>query len=211
MTSHGIAGERCEAPLLPLGRFDHPHLHRRPDNIVATEADRQMDLIVRKECAGLRHDLRGSGARLRRAFINGHVGRSERMVLEWTVSGMREFLFPTWHSLCALTIYELARGMRILGPNAGGYATYLNQWGENPDLPLPSPEGWTLFVDDFSCLPPAALKLGEGHACREDIPELEISILNLDGLRYSLPTMSLRKLQTASGTLTDRHTTPSRR
>lgn len=198
MTSHNdIIGVRGDSLLLPLDRFDHPALHRRPDNIEEPEADRQMDLVVRKECAGLRHDLRRSGARLRCAFINGRIGRSDRMVLEWTVSSMRDFLFPTWHSLCALTIFELARGMRVLGPEAGGYAGFLNQWGRNPNHPLPSPAGWILYIDDLSHLPPAALKLGVGHPRREDIPELEVSILNLNGLRYSVPSKALHELQQA--------------
>ena len=148
--------------LFGLDRFDHPALHRRPTNIVAAEADRQMDLIVRKECAGLRRDLRTTGARFRQAFISGRFGRNKRMVLEWAVSGMRDAMFPTWHSLCALTIYELARGMRLLGPSAGGYAKYLNQWAENPERPLPSAAGWILYIHDFNLLPNAAVEMIEG-------------------------------------------------
>ena len=200
MNGHADILER-DAVLLPLERFDPPRLHRRPTNIVAGQADKQMDLLVRKQCAGMRHDLRVKGARLRRAFFSGRFGRNERVVLEWTVSGMRRVLFPTWHSLCALTIFELARGMRLLGPAAGGYAGYLNQWGENPGLALPSPAGWTLYIHDFNLLPHAAIEMVEGDPRREDVPETRASILDVDGLRYSVPTAVLRELQVARGVL----------
>ena len=189
--------------LLPLEQFDRHPLHRRPTNIIAKQADRQMDMLVRKQCAGLRHDLRVSGARLRRAFIFGRFSYKERGVLQWTVSGMRDFLFPTWHSLCALTIFELARGMRVLGPEAGGYAHYLNQWGQDPNRPLPSAAGWMLHIRDCARLPPAAMNMLEGDPCREDVPEIGASTLNVDGLLYSVPTAELRKLQAARGILSE--------
>ena len=181
--------------LLPLERFDHPPLHRRPHNIVAAEADNQADLLLRKHCAGLRHGLRTSGARMRQAFISGDFGRNERVALRWTITGMREELFPAWHTLFALTIYELARGMRGLGPSAGGYACYLNQWAENPRHPLPSAAGWTLYLDDFDNLPDAAVKIRAGDPRRQDHPEFGISVLDVDGLRYSLPTADLQRVQ----------------
>ena len=189
--------------LLPLEQFDQPPLHRRPANIIARQADRQMDMLVRKQCAGLRQDLRVPGARLRHAFIFGRFTHRERAVLQWTVSGMRDFLFPTWHSLCALTIFELARGMRVLGPEAGGYAHYLNQWGRDASRPLPSAAGWMLHIRDCSRLPPAAVDMLEGDPCREDLPEIGASTLNVDGLLYSVPTAELRKLQAARGLLND--------
>ena len=191
------------AVLLPLERFDHAPLHRRPANILAKQADRQMEMLLSKQCAGLRTDLRVTGARFRGAFMSGQIGRNERIALEWAISGMRAFLFPTWHSLCALTIFELARGMRLLGPEAGGYAGYLNQWAENPNLALPSAAGWILYVGDFNHLPPAAIGMLAGDPRREDIPEIGASVLNVDGLRYSVPTSALRELQAARGVMPD--------
>ena len=200
MNDRTVMAER-DTVLLPLDRFDHPNLHYRPTNIVPAQADVQMGLIVEKECAGLRHSLRTTGPRLRRAFIAGRFERNERIALEWTISGMREFLFPTWHSLCALTIFELARGMRLLGPTAGGYADYLNQWGENPEKALPTAIGWTLYIHDHNLLPQTAIEMDETDIRRNDIPEIGVSVLDLDGLRYSLPTAALLKLQAARGVL----------
>ena len=185
--------------LLQQERFDHAALHRRPGNILSAEADNQMDRILRKECAGLRHDLRVGGACFRQAFISGNFGRKEKIVLRWTISGMREELFRTWHGLCALTIYELARGLRLLGSAAGGYAGYLNQWAEDPQHPLPSVAGWMLFIDDYDNLPSAAIALREGDPRRQDVPQLAYSYLDVDGLRYCLPTADLRRIQTTRG------------
>ena len=200
MSRHATA-EASPTVLLPLERFDRPPLHRRPTNILAAAADDQMDLIVSKSCAGLRHDLRTTGARLRHAFIFGRFGRTERTALAWTVSGMRRFLFPTWHSLCALTLFELARGMRTLGPECGGYAKYLNQWGKAPEKALPSAAGWTLYLHDLNHIPQAAIDMDESDPRREDIAETGVSVLDLSGLRYALPTEALRRLQaTASRT-----------
>lgn len=195
----------CAEVLLPLGRFDHPNLRRRPANVVPAQADVQMDLIVGKECAGLRRDLRTTGAGMRRAFIAGRFGRNERVSLEWTTSGMHESLFPTWHSLCALTIFELARGMRVLGPAAGGYAGYLNRWGEDPEKALPSADGWTLAIRDCSLLPREAMEMGEGDPRREDFPEKGFSVLNVGGLRYLLPIKALLRLHTNTGAVPARH------
>lgn len=199
MSTDALIFSEPGAALLPLERFHHPALQRRPTNIVAEQADRQMDMLVRKQCAGLRYGLRITGARLRRAFMSGRFRRNDRIVLEWTISGMREVLFPTWHSLCALTIYELARGMGVMGPEAGGYAGYLNQWAEDPSRPLPSAAGWTLYLRNFSLLPPAAIGMLAGDPRREDIAEIGASVLDLDGLRYSVPTGALRELQIARG------------
>ena len=189
--------------LLPLERFDHAPLHRRPTNIIAEQADRQMELLLRKQCAGLRDDLRVRGRQFRRAFMSGRFGLNERIVLEWTISGMRNFLFPTWHSLCALTIFELARGMRMLGPEACGYAGYLNQWAADPDSALPSAAGWILYIRDISLLPPAAVGMLAGDPRRKDIPEIGASVLDVDGLRYSVPTPALYELQVGRGILPD--------
>ena len=183
--------------LLPLERFNHPHLHCRPTNILPEEADSQMDLILNKACAGLRPDLRATGAQMRRAFTRGRFSKTEGTALAWTISGMRDFLFPTWHSLCALTIFELARGMRTLGEEAGGYAGFLNQWARDPDKPLPSAEGWVLSLKNPAHIPPAAIKMAESDPRREDVAETGLSFLNLDGLRYVLPTERLRRLQQA--------------
>lgn len=186
---------REDEALLPLDRFDHPNLHKRPTNVTPGVADRQMNLVLAKQCAGLRHDLRTTGAAMRRAFIRGRFGRNERVSLEWALSGMRKTHFPIWHSLCALTIHELARGLRILGPTAYGYATYLNQWGEDPSKPLPSAVGWTLAVRDFSALPQVVFDMGENDSRRTDIKEFGTSWLDVDGLCYVMPTKALLAMQ----------------
>ena len=185
--------------LLPLDRFDHPNLHRRPTNVLPEGADWWLDLMLAKACAGLRHDLRSSGARMRRAFIDGDFGQSERVALEWTVSGMRDFLLPAWHCVGALTMHELARGLRMLGPSAGGHAAFLNQWGERPDRPLPKPQGRMLAFDDLRLIPREAIAMAAGDPRREDIPSEGMSCLDLDGLRYVLPTRDLEALQAEAG------------
>ena len=168
MTHHCDLSSKA-IPLAPLAQFDHPPLHRRPTNIVEAQADCQMDILVRKECAGLRHDLRTTGAQLRNAFRSGRFEHRERASLRWVVSGMREDRFSTWHSLCALTIYELARGMRCIDITGGGYGEYLHQWAENPDLPLPSAAGWTLYINDLSHLPRIAVDMIGTDPRRQDI------------------------------------------
>ena len=143
---------RPRAALLPQACFDHPAPHRRPGNILPAQAVAQLDLLVRKACAGMRQDLRVSGARLRRAFITGAFGERDAITLRWAIPGLRPERFPTLHSLCALTVYELARGLRAtLGPDAGGYARELNRWAERPARPLPSAAGWVLYTDACGC------------------------------------------------------------
>ena len=179
--------------LLPLERFDCPQLHRRPTYIMPAAADEQMAMILDKDCAGLRHDLRSTGANMRQAFISGHFDETTQAALQWTIYGMRDELFPTWHSLCALTIFELARGMSVLGAHCGGYAGYLNQWGTNPDHPLPPAHPWIIYPHDLSHIPQAAVEMDESDPRREDFNG--VSLLNVDGLRYGLWTKELRRLR----------------
>lgn len=185
--------------LLPLDRFDHPNLHKRPANVLGEGAAWWLNIVIAKECAGLRHDLRSSGARMRQAFIAGDFERNERVALEWTVSGMRDFLLPSWHCVGALTMYELARGLRVLGPSAGGHAAFLNQWGERPDRPLPKPQGTVLAFTDLRLIPCEAIAMAPDDPRREDIPGEGTSCLDLDGLRYVLPTSDLERLQAEAG------------
>jgi len=108
---------------------------------------------------------------------------------------MREDRFSTWHSLCALTIYELARGMRCIDATGSGYGEYLNQLAENPDLPLPTAAGWNLHINDLSHLPREAVDMMEKDPRRQDISEIGVTILDVEGLRYSVLTEQLREHQ----------------
>ena len=134
---------RPRATLLPQDCFDHPALHRRPDNITPAMGVAMLEMIVGKQCAGMRPGLRVSGARLRRGFITGAFGERDVRTLRWAIPGMWPQRFPALHCRCALTIYELARGLRAtLGAEACGYTAelYPPGRGSGPDLrALPRP------------------------------------------------------------------------
>ena len=145
----------------------------------------------------MRQDLQVSGARLRRAFITGAFGDRDEITLRWAIPALRPERFPTLHSLCALTIYELARGLRVtLGAEADGYARELNRWAENPARPLPSAAGWILYTDACGSLPAAALEQRPGDPRRKDRDGC--CYLDVDGLCYAVPTTDRLRLQAPS-------------
>ena len=186
---------RSEVLLLPMSRFAHPNLNRRPAYMSEKLADDNMSLMLGKACAGLSRDLRVDGAWMRRAFMSGRFDRQARSSWEWAWSGLPECVTPHLHALCALTIRELAWGMReVFGEDAGGLAHYLNQWGENPHKPLPTGEGVCILVKSIDDVPPPALAMRPDHPNRTDV-EGGLTILELNDVKYGIETLVLNEHQ----------------
>lgn len=114
--------------LLPLAQFDSHSLRRHPPHVTPALADGYLDLVLAKACAGLRSELRVGGVDMRQAFMSGRFSGNARRCWAWAFSGLKDRQIPELHAVCALTIYELARGMKaVFGECAGGLAGYLNQ------------------------------------------------------------------------------------
>lgn len=194
-------GTRQEV-LLPLARFDSRSLRRRPPHVTPALADGYLDLVLAKACAGLRPELRVGGGDMRQAFMSGQFSGSARRCWAWAFSGLKDRQIPELHTVCALTIYELARGMRaVFGECAGGLAGYLNQWARDPELAMPTCED--LFIGcPINAAPSAALSMLPGHPDRRDRPAdgtcPPYSVLRLGGLNYVLDTQQLNACQNAS-------------
>ena len=193
-----IFGTRQEA-LLPLAHFDRHSLKRRPPHVTSMLADGYLDLVLAKACAGLRSDLRVGGADMRQAFMSGQFSGNARRCWAWAFSGLKDHQIPELHAVCALTIYELARGMRaVFGERAGGLAGYLNQWAKDPARAMPTCEH--LFVGcPINAAPSAALSMLPGHPDRRDRPAdgacRPYSVLRLGSLNYVLDTQLLNACQ----------------
>ena len=203
MISHGaksMAGVSRQVPqsevlLLPMSRFAHPNLNRRPAHMSEKLADANMSLMLRKACAGLSQDLRVDGAWMRRAFMSGCFDRQARSSWQWAWPGLPECVTPHLHALCALTIRELAWGMReVFGEGAGGLAPYLNQWGEDPHKPLPTGEGVCIMVKSVDDIPSPALAMRTDHPARTDL-EGGLTILELNDIKYGVWTQVLNAHQ----------------
>lgn len=191
-------GTRQEV-LLPLAQFDRHSLRRRPPHVTPALANSYLDLVLAKVCAGLRPELRMGGADMRQAFMSGQFSGNARRCWAWAYSGLRDRQIPELHAVCALTIYELAKGMRaVFGECAGGLAGYLNQWAKDPERAMPTCEH--LFVDcPINAAPSAALSMLPGHPDRRDRPAdgtcRPYSVLRLGGLNYVLDTQQLNVCQ----------------
>lgn len=184
-----------EALLLPMSRFAHPNLNQRPAYMPEELADANMSLMLGKACAGLSPDLRIGGACMRRAFISGHFDRKARSTWQWAWPGVPECVTPHLHALCALTIRELAWGMReVFGEEAGGLAPYLNQWGEDPHKPLPTGEGVCILVKSVDDIPPPALAMRPGHPKRKDL-QGGLTTLEFNDVKYGVWTQVLNERQ----------------
>ena len=171
----------------PLTDFDHPNLHRRPDDVTDAKAMAWMNSAIGKECAGMADHA--SGEDVVQAFRSGQFSNQALSTLWWATRNIKPARpFPTWHAIGRLTIFELARGMLCLDEWAGGYAAYLCQWADEPNHSLPTAGGWTLTVCDPSRLPRQALNaLGVGDASgwtRLTMPS---------GLSYDIPTERLNE------------------
>ena len=194
-------GTRQEA-LLPLAQFDRYSLRRRPPHVTSELADGYLDLVLAKACAGLRSDLRVDGADMRQAFMSGQFSHNARRCWAWAFSGLKDRQIPELHAVCALTIYELARGMRaVFGECAGGLAGYLNQWAKDPARAMPTCED--PFVGcPVNVAPSAVLSMLPGHPDRRDRPAdgtfRPYSVLRLGGLNYVLDTQLLNACQKSS-------------
>ncbi len=191
-------GTRQEA-LLPLAQFDRQSLKQHPAHVTSALADGYLDLMLAKACAGLRPKLRMGGADMRQAFMLGQFNGSARRCWAWAFSGLKDRQIPELHAVCALTIYELARGMEtVFGEYAGGLAGYLNQWARDPERAMPTCED--LFVScPINIAPSAALSIRPGHPDRQDRPAdsncRSYSILRLGDLNYVLDTQQLNAWQ----------------
>ena len=141
--------------MAPLASFDHPNLHRRPDDVTDAKALKWMSSAIGKECAGM--SGRATGEEVVYAFRSGEVSENVMQSLWWATQNTTPFRpFPTWHAIGCLTIFELARGMSCLDEWAGGYASYLCQWADDPTRPLPTADGWVLTALKPAHLPPQA-------------------------------------------------------
>ena len=205
MTSAALPTLNCcirQEALLPLAQFDRHSLRRRPPHVTSALADGYLDLVLAKACAGLRFDLRVDGVDMRQAFMSGQFSGNARRCWAWAFSGLKDRQIPELHAVCALTIYELARGMRaVFGECAGGLAGYLNQWAKDPARAMPTCE--ELFVGcPINAAPSAALSMLPGHPDRRDRPAdstcRPYSILRLGGLNYVLDTQLLNACQKSS-------------
>lgn len=140
----------------PLDDFDHPNLHRRPDDVTDAQALEWMNSAIGKECAGM--SGRATGEEVIQTFRSGEISEKIRKSLWWATRNVTPARpFPTWHAIGRLTIFELARGLSSLDEWAGGYAAYLCQWADKPDRPLPTANGWVLTALKPSHLPLQAL------------------------------------------------------
>ena len=132
--------EGANEVLLPQERFRHPALQRCPPYMPAHSAAKTFSFIVRKGCAGLAHQYRVDAdalyERIQRLAVTPHDGPAVR----WTISGLHSGAhFVRLHTLCRLTIEELAYLVRTaFGPRHAPYRSWLNQWGRNPQRPLPT-------------------------------------------------------------------------
>lgn len=191
-------GTRQEV-LLPLAQFDSHSLRRRPPHVTPALADGYLDLVLAKACAGLRPELRVGGADMRQAFMSGRFSSNASGCWAWAFPGLKDRQIPELHAVCALTIYELARGMRaVFGECAGGLASYLNQWARDPERAMPTCED--LFIGcPINAAPSAALSMLPGHPGRPDRPAdgacRPYSVLRLGGLNYVLDTQQLNACQ----------------
>ena len=136
----------CDAPvmselLLPLSRFDLAPLrqvtpgegfpHRGPYW--------ELDLFLRKGCAGLAHAWRITGAEFREALRTGVYTERHKFALSWAFSGMRrKYVFPGLIAGAEVPIFEVARCFWVaFGGQDFGCGPWLNQWAKSPERPHP--------------------------------------------------------------------------
>lgn len=173
--------------MAPLARFDHPNLHRRPDDVTDATALQWMSSAIGKECAGMAN--RATGKEVFHAFRSGEISERARKSLYWATQNVTPARpFPTWHAVGRLTIFELARGMSCLDEWAGGYAAYLCQWADDPTRPLPTADGWVLTALEASHLPPQALDTAAVAAARD-----WVRLTMPSGLSYDAPANRLHE------------------
>ena len=180
-------GRHTTDTLLPAEAFDHPSLKRRPPYVPEHFGPRTFAFALRKSCAGLDHRYRRDPNELYNRIISRTLDPDDGPALRWMTSGLQFSTdFVRLHTVGRLTIEELAYTVRFAYGDCAPYCTWLNQWGRNPNLPLPS------FRDDFPLERPDELV---GLDVRDIPPDDDHRIdvddttyLKLNGHMYWLPT-----------------------
>ena len=95
---------------------------------------------IRKGCAGLAHRYRRDPDILYRRIMDKTLDDEDGPALRWMLSGFhRAEDFVRMHTRGRLTIEELAYLVRFaFGEDDTPYRCWLNQWGRDPQRPLPS-------------------------------------------------------------------------
>ena len=141
----GVEDVPFDAPdqLLPLDRFDHPALHHKRSGISEDGANAWADRRIGKACAGLRRDLVCSGAEIRRAIQRGKFTNRELDCFGWALDGIRSWQIHEFYTQWGHSMYEMARTVTVLWDGDHPLSGWLNLWGEDPERPLPEPDGLT--------------------------------------------------------------------
>ena len=161
--------------LLPAEAFDHPALKRRPPYAPERLGLRNFTFTMQKACAGLNHHYRRDPKEVYARIVSRSLVPDDSPVLRWMTTGLQfSWLFVRLHAVGRLTIEELAYTVRFACGDQAPYRTWLNQWGRNPNRPLPS------FRDDFPLERPDELV---GLDAR-DIPPDDDRRIDVDGTTY---------------------------
>ena len=130
----------ADEPLLPQERFAHPALQRPPQYMPARNAAKTFWFIMHKGCAGLAHPYRVDAYALYERIQRLAMTPDDGPAVRWTLSGLHSGAhFVQLHTLCRFTIEELAYLVRTaFGPRHAPYRDWLNQWGRDPERPLPT-------------------------------------------------------------------------
>ena len=181
-------GTPRDEKLLPAEAFDHPALKRRPPYVPERFARRTFAFAVKKSCAGLAHRYRRDPGELYDRIVSRTLAIGDRVALCWMTSGLQFSTdFVRLHTVGRLTIEELAYTVRFACGERTPYRTWLNQWGRDPNRPLPS------FRDDFPLERPDELA---GLDLR-DIPPGDDRRIDVDGTSYFKLNAHLYWLPTA--------------
>lgn len=190
-----------DAGLLPLERFDHPALRRRPPKWLPLPFARMhLNLLFSKACAGLNPEVRVDGWEIALGFRNGTFSPRELATLHWAAAGLQEDTLSMMHVMGRVTLLELAHGVRQMGWHGRGLAWELNAWGRNPLRPLPSLEG-SVFRTTLRCTPKKALSLLPGHPDRREWLEDGLTGLTMNGLTFIVSSDTLERFQRRQGLL----------
>ena len=135
--------EETDEELLPAESFNHPALKRRPPYVPERQGTATFSFMVRKRCAGLAHRYRREPEELYRRIMRQALEKEDGAAIRWMISGLhRAEDFVRLHTMGRLSIEELAYMVRwAFGEEQTPYRRWLNQWGREPNRPLPSLPG----------------------------------------------------------------------
>ena len=172
--------------LLPASRFDHPALKRRPLYVPQRVGVKTFSFMMRKGCAGLAHCYRREPEALYRRITELTLKEDDGVALRWMIAGLHHGEdFVGMHTMSRLTIQELAHLVRsAFTEKETPYRSWLNQWGREPDRPLPSLPGVIPLEseDDLTGLHIDDIPVGDDRRIDHD----GITYLKLHGHRYWL-------------------------